>query len=401
MSSRRCGSVKSDGALWRPFVSLVGLLLVCPAFVACTDKSAGAGYGVEVSEGVGIGRNPQDAVQRNSSSSQPIVRQPISGQAEPLSTLGSGSPSTSTLALNSGRGPGVEGRSTCVEEDLLQPVEHPYYFSLPQFPRDQVSPDPVERLVQFTTLRTLLLTYFLSAEGLLRIEVPAIEFDESDLWRAEWQRHVEESRADVSELIAELRASGFCNVGVSRELSVRAVAEGFASALAYSEYGYEATDAPHRFGSPSLLLSYHDPTDPFHLVVTGLEGLLMRTLRASDIWNLFLWKFAVGIRHCDYILGVPDDQPVRELLGQLIEGPSASQEWSELAKSAITSAGYAVAEYEDNMVMCVADVTAHRFDAPYDEAQLAGYLASANEQIIRQWLSDNSELIPDNLLVTS
>lgn len=288
---------------------------------------------------------------------------------------------------------------SCVKTDGLKPIEHDYYLSGPRFPLEYQTMIEEGYSKIFLTFYQLLSNHFQSAEGLLALDMPKLDDHASDNAWIYQNGRAEEARTEIAKLISELRALGYCNDGVTRELSVRAVAEGFAAGIAYSEYGFDGVGYPRRFGSPSLFLSFHDPNDALHHVTVDLQAFLLRTLQASDVWKLFHWKYAAGLRYCDEMFGLSNDQPLSELLDQLLRASSLSSQWSSRAQDIIKSTGYTITEYEEQVVSCVDRFTLNSISLPYEPDELALYLAVVNEQIIRQWLLDNKRMLPTTLVV--
>lgn len=293
----------------------------------------------------------------------------------------------------------LDSKANCRDLSSLPPVQHPYYVSGPESTEDRFDLESREWIEPARSFASFVTRYYTSAEGQLTLELPAYEIrDEAEYRRLQEAKKLK-LNSDRAELLSELSQSGYCNTGVSRELSVSGLAVGLANALAFSDYGYDGLALPSRFGSPWLYFAYHAPTDPLYDMVHQLEDSIIRTLRSSEAWNPLSWRFAGEFRYCSATVPTIDDLPLRELLNQLLGRRSANSSWSSRAIDAIEQSGYSVDAYEEEFLECIREFRYNLMERPYDPEAYVPYLSLITAEIVRQLLIDHENLIPPMLTI--
>lgn len=317
-------------------------------------------------------------------------------------TIVRAAPGNLTVTRN-GKSDRQVGLSQCLATESLPELTFTSSHGAAEYPSYVLDHTTDQGELWLDEFRSLGAEYFSAAEAVQRLELPSYWDDLSGSHQREREQQEKDDLLARSRLLARLASDGYCNEGVTRELSVSDFARGMAFEVARAEMKRLPGVYLHAYGSAPLFYAAHSEEDPLHELVNELAQHLLDSRTTLPEWNYFKWPQLSAIRHCLAFQDIEDEGVTAVYLNSLLGTSPSDIELSDVEVEVIRGSGNTVGDFHASIKYCYLTHAAGEFDPPWTFPHgvefLIAYFAAEFEPRIEAWLSANGEIVPDGLVI--
>lgn len=323
-----------------------------------------------------------------------------SGTETDPATLGEGEKraSATTLAL------GIEefnvtasavAEQVCLPTANLASITNNYYLTSPTVPDSLIDPQSPQLQEKLASLHRQIEQHLRSGASILATSSAMQPSTNRGQGGADARVEGRTPSEDAQQLLQELENGGYCNSGVTRQLSISKLAKAYAAALAHSYDGIPT--APGRFGEPALYYGFRTAADPLYVFMNELDFALTSIVQSRPEARLFLWPAIVSLQYCYEAQSLGSEKLLEAILDELVTGSENEAISADTWELGLSESGLSREEFDELLWQCIEELPLAQISIPYDVDSVAALLYVQLERWIRLWLLEPSVVVPAEL----